>query len=202
LRLPVKASSPWWHFRGTLPLGVGLWRLSIRPDVVTRDSKEFDEALSTWHPLIFAKLSTPRRIKRFMNRVRYVAMLQRRDERDVTLLERALAWIRRALAWIRRVLSVKKAAPPREVVAQPVREDQVVAKPIIPETILVALSAIEYSHPEWLQDGKLASDPWGVTGSEALPDDIAALLADPARLEQLANYREEYLKMSAGVHVT
>jgi photosystem II stability/assembly factor-like uncharacterized protein len=173
-------------------LAVGLWRLSIRPDVVTRDSQEFDEALSTWHPLIFAKLGTPRHVKRFMNRVRYVAMLQRRDQRDVTLLERALAWIAG-------LLPKKQAVPLGEAAPEPAGKEQ--AKPVIPEAILVALSAIEYTHPEWLEDGKLAADPWGVTASAELPAEIVALLAGNTR-QKLASYAAQYLKMASGVHMS
>lgn len=175
-------------------LAVGLWRLSIRPDVVTRDSQEFDDALSTWHPLIYARLSTPRHVKRFMNRVRYVAMLQRRDQRDITLLERALAWIGKLLP------KRRQAAPPGETAAEPAGQER--AKPVIPEAILVALSAIEYTHPEWLRDGKLISDPWGVTANEELPEDIASLLSDQTTLEELAAYVAQYLEMASGVHVS
>jgi KAP family P-loop domain len=60
-----------------------------RPGLVVRDSPKFVAALEIWHPLVSARQeslrqdllrqATPRTIKRFMNRVRYLAMRQRRQ---------------------------------------------------------------------------------------------------------------------------
>ncbi|HYR30047.1 MAG TPA: P-loop NTPase fold protein [Thermoanaerobaculia bacterium] len=48
-----------------------------KPGLIVHDSEEFVAALEAWQPLIFAKHRTPRSLKRFINRVRYLAMRQR-----------------------------------------------------------------------------------------------------------------------------
>ncbi len=73
-----------------LLVGLGAWRLSIPPDVVIRDSQEFELALATWHPLLFAWRNTPRSIKRYLNRVRYLAMLQRAPVAEPALSRRLI----------------------------------------------------------------------------------------------------------------
>jgi photosystem II stability/assembly factor-like uncharacterized protein len=50
----------------------------------TRDSPQFREALAIWTGVVSAKRSTPRAIKRFGNRIRYLAMLQQGQEKDET----------------------------------------------------------------------------------------------------------------------
>jgi hypothetical protein len=53
------------------------------PGVIERDSPAFLEALRLWHPWIVARRNTPRAVKRYLNRVRYVAMRCKHDpERD------------------------------------------------------------------------------------------------------------------------
>ncbi len=44
------------------------------------DSKEFNDAMEQWFPLVYANNKTPRSIKRFINRVRYYAMIQRKTD--------------------------------------------------------------------------------------------------------------------------
>ncbi|SHJ85516.1 Uncharacterized protein SAMN02745165_03356 [Malonomonas rubra DSM 5091] len=61
-------------------LAAGILLLLKRPSYRVQDSPEFLQALTVWHPLIAAKRNTPRSIKRFLNRVRYFAMINRDQE--------------------------------------------------------------------------------------------------------------------------
>lgn len=110
-------------------VGLGIWRLSIPPGVVIRDSAEFEEALATWHPLIFSTRKTPRSIKRFLNRVRYLAMLQRSQSPEPTRWQQVLRWLRLGRA------------------PEPATDGKA---PAIPERALVALAAIDYCRADWL----------------------------------------------------
>jgi hypothetical protein len=60
------------------PLFIYVW--TIRRHVVTYDSKEFTDALLRYNPLVYRTHPTPRSMKRFWNRVRYLAMMQMEDE--------------------------------------------------------------------------------------------------------------------------
>jgi hypothetical protein len=82
----------WFTF--VLLLGViapGVWGLRLRADETARDSREFRKALAMWLPILAADQGTPRAVKRFVNRVRYLAMLQR--ERDDRIHESVLVAI-------------------------------------------------------------------------------------------------------------
>lgn len=57
---------------------------------IVEDSPEFIDALDRWHPMIFAKCETPRAIKRFLNRVRYMAMRQAGNDGEPVIPEAAL----------------------------------------------------------------------------------------------------------------
>lgn len=46
---------------------------------MTADSSDFTKALEIWRPLIVNKFQTPRALKRFLNRLRYLAMCNRRE---------------------------------------------------------------------------------------------------------------------------
>jgi hypothetical protein len=100
----------------------------MRPEVVVRDSVLFKEALRAWGPLIFKSASTPRALKRFQNRVRFLSMRQRpsRDERS----------------WPRRALDRLRGRP-----APVASSDEL----IIPDDVLVALAALHQSHPALLE---------------------------------------------------
>jgi photosystem II stability/assembly factor-like uncharacterized protein len=53
----------------------------------TRDSAKFKGALEIWTPIVATKRNTPRAIKRFGNRLRYLAMLQQGERQDQTPLD-------------------------------------------------------------------------------------------------------------------
>lgn len=51
------------------------------------DTQEFADALRTWLPLVARRRATPRLIKRFGNRLRYLSMLQQAETLDLSLLD-------------------------------------------------------------------------------------------------------------------
>src|SRR5262249_26741393 len=61
-------------FPAILLVAVALRLLTRRPNEVIQDSPRFLEALEIWQPVIGKKCTTPRDFKRFLNRVRYIAM--------------------------------------------------------------------------------------------------------------------------------
>ena len=125
-------------------VGLGIWRLSIPPGVVIRDSREFETALQAWHPMVFSFRNTPRSIKRFLNRVRYLAMLQRRQGTEPT------GWQAFRDRLLRRPLKTAEPGAGGNGHGGP-----------IPESALVALAAIDHCHPAWLEDDRtfLGSQP-------------------------------------------
>lgn len=71
--------SHWWlPVLLLVALGVAVWKvLSLRGLYLIDDSQTFRTALETWWPLIEQKHKTPRSLKRFVNRMRFYAMLVR-----------------------------------------------------------------------------------------------------------------------------
>jgi len=53
------------------------WLVTSAQEEVIRDSVEFTKALAIWHPVLYEELPTPRALKRFKNRVRFMAMFSR-----------------------------------------------------------------------------------------------------------------------------
>ena len=47
-----------------------------------RDSADFLKAVDDWHPLIFLGAKTPRAVKKFLNRLRFFAVLRRNSQGD------------------------------------------------------------------------------------------------------------------------
>jgi hypothetical protein len=101
-------------------IGVGAWLINRPSDLVVYDSPLFLDAISIWRPVIVQRLRTPRALKRFMNRLRYLAMRQRPQEEEMTLRRQLQMWI-----------TGKKRVMPLTVANS------------IPEAALVALAAIE-----------------------------------------------------------
>jgi photosystem II stability/assembly factor-like uncharacterized protein len=78
--VPAAEGSPWWPpvaFMAGLGVLLAVPRLARVPVHVEHDSTTFTDALDRWFPLVYGKTSTPRAIKRFLNRVRFYAMSQR-----------------------------------------------------------------------------------------------------------------------------
>jgi len=188
---PQRLQHPEAHL-AVLLLGLGIWRLSIPPDVVVRDSREFEQALATWHPLLFAWRNTPRSIKRYLNRVRYLAMLQRPAAPEPALWRRLVDGAARLWQRLRKQPEGQDTSPATTS-----------ERPIIPEDLLVALSAIDCCHPEWLRDPY--PRPLGKSfylAREKLPDQVRTLAEDAAWLTRLESLRSRYLEMASGIHVS
>ncbi|MBU3950006.1 MAG: hypothetical protein KJ826_17530, partial [Proteobacteria bacterium] len=123
-------------------IGAAILIASRRPDVVVRDSPVFLKALSIWHPVVMAKQNTPRSVKRFLNRVRYFAMQQRSQEKEVPLL----------------ILLARKLKLINEAVSDvPIYS----SSDMLPESLLVALSAIHHLDPCNSDDGEIHLTPEG-----------------------------------------
>ena len=60
------------------------WRLLSSTVQLTRDSDDFRTALGIWLPVVASHRHSPRAIKRFGNRMRYMAMLQQGQTKDDT----------------------------------------------------------------------------------------------------------------------
>lgn len=97
---------------------------------VVRDSRDFSDALYLWHPWVVLLNRTPRSVKQFKNRVRYLAGLQRREPEPRNLVERFMA---RAWRWLGGGSGIASGEQP------------------IPEPLLVALGAIHHCNPDWLR---------------------------------------------------
>lgn len=160
---------------GLVGLGLGL----RSAPVVERDSPEFKAALMAVHPLVVRRRNNPRTIKRFLNRVRYYAMVQdtnRPDERS-PLLDRvtealARTWSRARAAWRGRDLSTEgepraarrgeseREAPESGHGPVPSAADSE-GSGNVPEDVLVLLAAVQHLRPEWLREEGFRSDPAG-----------------------------------------
>jgi hypothetical protein len=120
--------------------------LTTRPGVVTKDSEQFTDAMEkVWYPLVLAKQNTPRAAKRFVNRVRYLAMRQRAFREDASMWERALFPQR-----------LREPEGPHDW------------RPI-PEPLLVAMAAIEQMEPFWIYDAKAFSRLAASDGTSSEP---------------------------------
>jgi hypothetical protein len=109
-------------------LASGILRLSRRSGAVIEDSPEFVKALEEWFPLFARRPDmTPRIVKRFINRVRYFAMME--------------GSFRPALRWWERLASYLKPEP-AAAAAEP-------APARTSEDTLVALATIHERHSEW-----------------------------------------------------
>ncbi|MFZ0305136.1 MAG: YCF48-related protein [Terracidiphilus sp.] len=86
---------------GFLFLCFSVWVVTRRPIEIIRDSDDFNDALKLWEPVIGHQFQTPRELKRFVNRVRYVAMRWRRPVSRKTLGEGAIDWVGRLVARLR-----------------------------------------------------------------------------------------------------
>jgi hypothetical protein len=146
--------------------------LTTRPGVVTEDSQTFTDALEqVWYKLVLAKQSTPRAAKRFVNRVRYLAMRQRAYSEQGSLWERVLFPQR-----LREPSSAEKLQT-------------------IPEPLLVAMAAIEQLEPVWIYDrdafmwlAKSDSTLVGYPGTNAMSD----ALIEEARADHIKTFNDKF----------
>lgn len=125
---PGSSWSPtvWWFVPGIALLSaMAVWRLNSRPAVMVMDSAEFTRALDRYLPALAQKPgTTPRSLKRFVNRVRYYAMMQRAQAPERTQWEAFVEWFGRMLGRRPRPASStpmppRAAAPAAELVTPP-----------------------------------------------------------------------------------
>ncbi|HEY5674642.1 MAG TPA: YCF48-related protein [Malonomonas sp.] len=135
-------------------LAAGVVLLVRRPDYQVQDSPEFVRALQVWHPLIATKRNTPRAIKRFLNRVRYFAMINR----DQPEAEKWSLWS-----------LLKKSQQ------QPVEDTE----PMLEEATLVAIGALHHLHPRLVNDDQLFAQ---LTAGTDLAPETLQLLGLPAAI--------------------
>jgi photosystem II stability/assembly factor-like uncharacterized protein len=77
---PASAIPVWLWVPGLALLGLWSYRSARRArQEITQDSLEFRTALKIWLPLPFARQDTPRAIKRFINRLRYISIRLRKS---------------------------------------------------------------------------------------------------------------------------
>jgi len=177
-----------------LLIGAAVWYFSQPRDLVVKDSPDFEQALRIWHQVIYAKQSSPRSIKRFMNRVRYLAMRQRQYQDS---LPRWKEWLGKVGLKFGQHLNTNTTESSTQT---------------IPDSVLVALASIHHVNAEWLKNSDLLNkglvhslvpltnesekDAWRLID--------AAKLAHEERfknLQQAKDAREAFRKMVAGIRV-
>ncbi|MCH8038848.1 MAG: hypothetical protein IH977_00700 [Nitrospinae bacterium] len=179
-------------------VAAGIW-LMVRPDdVVVQDSSEFETALKMWTPVIQIKNNTPRSIKRLVNRVRYLAMLQQRPEDVIGRWARLLS---------------RLGYQPRPDVKQ---ADSDPRKKKIPESFLVALSAIHHHDGALIEEegnflqqvmcgfAKSSSFDNGVAVLQKGYEDHKAKETPPDGFPpwtEILNYREIFLERFKGIRM-
>ena len=178
---------PWWLWAvaSLLVVGAAVWVLGTLPEVQVHDSQEFLAAIDRWYPLLYATSPTPRRIKRFLNRVRFYAMRQRTAE---PRRSRLTALGERVSSLLHRRLSGNSGRQPNQ------QSDRMeTASNRIPEDLLVALATLEQTHPEWLEDDLLWEDPhrfFSQAGRRVVP---------LALIRPLAGHRQAFERLSRGI---
>jgi hypothetical protein len=110
--------------------------LSSAESLTVHDSPKFEEELSLWIPLIYGIFRSPRALKRYLNKVRFLAMRQRGiSEADpVALMDRWAADI------ARRLFPIPGATPAEKITT---------ALLPIPDNVLIVLVALEDDLDLW-----------------------------------------------------
>jgi photosystem II stability/assembly factor-like uncharacterized protein len=185
----------WWPLALGLVLTLSLmaWLLiPVEPSQV-HDSPAFSQALKSWSPVLYSSLRTPRSAKKFLNRVRYLAMLQRKAPPPSAPIDRVLTWVGERSASVRAILArlFPRRPPPTEAASEK-----------IPENVLVALSVIRETRPAWLTDTTFWSSGLSQYVTQAdgtLPSNLRAALEKVEDVSQFDKYQQEWLKISGGV---
>ncbi|HKW68847.1 MAG TPA: P-loop NTPase fold protein [Terriglobales bacterium] len=122
-----------WRLWVTLPAFVLalLWPATRERRRLAKDSRKFEDAREAWAPVIIQRFQTPRAIKRFLNRVRYLAMLEHPARQPLPFLEEWFAG------------------------RAPANGSQVEG---MPEDVLVALASFEAVDPRLVEDPQRTHD--------------------------------------------
>jgi photosystem II stability/assembly factor-like uncharacterized protein len=111
-----------------------------------RDTRSFQDALRAWAPLVHSHRATPRAIKRFGNRIRYLVMLHQPERLDDSGFDTLRRIAHAAFAWIRsHVLRAQTSTPATGPIQ---RQDRAILD--MAEENIVALGALnECFGPQW-----------------------------------------------------
>ncbi len=174
-------------------LVAGWWAFSQRPELIVKDSPDFQKALEIWRTVIHSKAATPRDLKRFLNRLRYLAMRQRLQEPTPTYGEKVLEKLASVLG--KRTTNTPNEDP----------------RNTLPESQLVALAALDASGlVESENDFQKALTEELSRADEVWPDPLTvfvkALERHKAAFEEKSgalslDHRTAYLHLAAGIHV-
>lgn len=137
---PAPAHPGWSTGAGVAGIGLALLAalflaLASRPEYHTQDSPVFEQAFRIWTPLLLAGLKTPRGMKRFQNRVRFLAMALDAQANPEPRLPEASGPLGRWLAG-------REAAR---------REAHSRYNELLPEPVLIGLSALHSLEPALLE---------------------------------------------------
>ncbi|MBS0391094.1 MAG: hypothetical protein JSR23_08065 [Proteobacteria bacterium] len=136
--------------------GYFVWRLRESTRDVC-DSAAFTHALEAWAPVVRGHRGTPRAVKRFGNRVRYLAMLQQAEQFDETGWDLLWRWLKGARS---RAVNVQRD-PESPASGIP---------PVLEEHRIVAFSAL---HEIWGSNWRACIDPLPSESKDLLYKTIA-----------------------------
>jgi photosystem II stability/assembly factor-like uncharacterized protein len=184
------AMSPWaqWSLYAllTLPLlAVGGVLLLNRPEIAVKDSQAFKDALDLWMPFVYEYgVNTPRSVKRFTNRVRFLAMLGRPQSPYISRWSRFKGVLLRI---------IDPLIGPRSEL-KPDAESPALAD--MTEPMLIAWAALERA----LGRQSLNDPSTLVTLLRAARlGSLRPMLDNPTFMNSLLNSRAEYCKLVAGL---
>lgn len=203
--------SPWPStLMAAVLIGLAISHFAREREFIVKDSPEFKLALEIWYPAIYAGQGTPRSIKRFMNRVRYLAMRQRPYHEEQSRWKKTISTL---VQRFRFKLPEPPMLDPNEPISATGLPAEELGAPISEET-LVALAAVHHSlsnsrfsesYKEWLFDPSRMM-PEGKNKKEkellgALEKCINAHAEKFGSWKQVGTYQERFLKMAADVRV-
>jgi len=132
--VPGRGEFLWWGLSWLALLlagivGFGLW--AQRRDSDVKDSPDFARALDAVQPLLALSCSTPRLVKRFQNRMRYLAERLRRQRPDIDWIAALVHAVERLLgrSWL------------------PAAWFEAADTSLLPEDVLILLGAVEQAAP-------------------------------------------------------
>ena len=171
--------SAWWWLSGmALAMALGMTafliirRLRMQAAVV-KDSPAFNDALRIWSSIATLRRNSPRAIKRFGNRIRYLAMLQQGSQLDDT------PWYEKAIARVTQWRRGKAGEAPAETQRLELA---------LSEHRVVALGALQtyFQDDKWLSYASAPLDANFKTDQFGIPDQFARQFYDAVRAYEKA----------------
>jgi hypothetical protein len=202
--IDLTAERPWWAWWGPPALLLAAFvlfyvRRRLRGvDTEVRDSDAFKAEIKRWYPLIYAANPTPRAIKRFQNRMRFLAMQARPHERSSSRIDRAIDWLEQGISgvsgWIGRAILRRKSQPePAEGVSgDGVRNDGGFE---IEPAMLVSLGTVD-TLSDGALDGNMSERLHGIVLAKI--EEVERRLADGLRTEAYKERLGELRQLVSG----